>query len=284
MRVLIVTAANDPFVSVVSGLFKSLHRLRPQLNFELACLDVGLNEVSRGLLSAYGVIFCIPGWDLPVRAETQLAQPHLRALTARPFLRDYFPGFDAYVWIDTDAWVQESFALDYLIRAIRDGAFCAVAECADAYKVGPEILGWRRRRWVQAYGEEVLTRLPDPVYCNGGVFSLSDNSPFWGAWAHSFRQGLDHSEGLLCCDQSALNHALSQTEIPRRILGARFNWLCHLAMPHWNAARQRFTEPHRPDAILGILHMSADTKRHDGSTQIAGAPSSGLHFPRELLT
>ena len=34
-----------------------------------------------------------------------------KALTARPFLPRYFPGFDLYLWIDGDCWVQQGDAI-----------------------------------------------------------------------------------------------------------------------------------------------------------------------------
>ena len=59
--------------------------------------------------------------------------PHLRSLTARPFLPDYFPGYDVYIWIDCDAWVQEQFALEWLFYTAASGALGIVPELDRSY-------------------------------------------------------------------------------------------------------------------------------------------------------
>ena len=51
-----------------------------------------------------------------------------KALTARPFLPRYFPGFDLYFWIDADCWVQQGDAIALFLRAARTGALAAAPE------------------------------------------------------------------------------------------------------------------------------------------------------------
>jgi hypothetical protein len=49
------------------------------------------------------------GFDFPGREQKP---GFLRGLLARPFLREYFPEFEIYVWIDADAWLQDWYAVE----------------------------------------------------------------------------------------------------------------------------------------------------------------------------
>ncbi|MEJ1977678.1 MAG: hypothetical protein WDN49_17780 [Acetobacteraceae bacterium] len=71
----------------------------------LACFDIGLEERDRAWLRQRGAQIALPATHLGVDQETHSAM--LRSFLARPFLREYFPGYDVYVWIDSDVWLQD---------------------------------------------------------------------------------------------------------------------------------------------------------------------------------
>jgi hypothetical protein len=136
MRTIIVTASSDAFMSLLRDLLKSPHQFADSRPIsDIGCLDVGLNEQNRAWISAQGAHIHLvePAWDLPVDMATRELAPHLRSLTARPFLPEYFPGYDMYIWIDCDAWVQNRYALDWLSHAAKDGALAIVPEADRAY-------------------------------------------------------------------------------------------------------------------------------------------------------
>lgn len=133
MKVLIVTAANDRFFPLLQGLVQSLLQWNPAPYAAIACFDLGLSEENRAWLEQYVEHFVVPGWDLDVAEAQRAAHPHWRALTARPFLPNYFPGYDVYQWIDADAWVQERFALDWFSSLAIKGKLAIVPEVDRAY-------------------------------------------------------------------------------------------------------------------------------------------------------
>ena len=87
-----------------------------------------------------------PGWDLPVGEKLRTEKPELRGLTVRPFLPNYFPGYDAYLWIDADAWVQERYALDWYIEEAAKGALVAAPHVDRAYRHTSGLVGVRINR------------------------------------------------------------------------------------------------------------------------------------------
>lgn len=134
MRLLLATASNDAYMPLLRSLLASLKPFIIEPLFaNIGCLDVGLNTENRTWLRAQNVHVVEPQWDLPVDPQLRRSSPHLRAQTARPFLREYFPGYDMYLWMDCDTWVQERFAVDWLLHAARDGTLAIVPEWDRAY-------------------------------------------------------------------------------------------------------------------------------------------------------
>lgn len=280
MRRLIVTAADEGFMPLLRSLMGSIERCGLQPSEALACLDVGMSAESRAWAARHAAQVVEPGWDLPVGQGLRERQPHLRALTGRPFLREHFPGYDVYLWIDADAWVQERFALDWLFEAAAGGALAAVPQVDRAYRHDAGLLGWRMGRMEHYFGRAAGVRSLWDTYVNSGVFALRADAPHWQAWAGQFRRGLQASGGALCCDQTALNHALWEGGLPLHPLPALCNWLCHLAMPVVDPVRGRFCEPFAPRRVLGIVHAAGKTK--DVAVRVSGENGSravALRFP-----
>jgi hypothetical protein len=96
MRTLLVTAANEAFMPLLRGLVGSLQQWEPRPFTDLACFDLRFTPESRRWIERFATHVVTPGWDLPVDEELRRQQPELRALTVRPFLPRYFPGYDVY--------------------------------------------------------------------------------------------------------------------------------------------------------------------------------------------
>lgn len=259
-KILVVTAANDAFMGLLRGLVDSLQPWVLQADAHVACLDVGLAPVNLAWMRQRSIQVVEPGWDMPVHSALRSVHPHWRALTARPFLPKYFPGFDVYVWIDADAWIQEESALDWLVAAASAGSLAIVPEADRAYRLTESALHWRLSRMRACFGDEAQHRLLWETYFNAGVFALRSDVPHWSSWARWFMAGTDAAGGKLCCDQSALNHAIWKDCLDVTPLPATCNWLCHLALPTLDHPSGRFLEPLPPRRPIGILHLTGHSK------------------------
>jgi lipopolysaccharide biosynthesis glycosyltransferase len=279
-RVLFVTAAGESYVPLLRGLVESLQQWHPLPYTSLACFDLGLNAATRQWLAQYAAHISEPDWDLPVSEALRARQPHLRALTVRPFLPKYFPGYDIYLWIDADCWVQQRQALDgYLAEAAR-GRLAVAAEVHHTYNRHASLFMWQAKRLHRYFGMEAAQRLSWSTFFNAGVFAMHLNAPHWTHWANAFANGLKATDGELCCDQTALNHLIWTSKLPVSPMPATYNWLCHLSLPAYDLAQKRFCEPAIPRSPLGILHLAADSRNKRITTPHAdGVHETGLHFP-----
>ena len=280
MRTLVVTAVNEAFMPLLRGLVDSLRQWEPRPFNDLACFDLGLAPESRRWIERMATHVVEPEWDLPVDGKLRQDQPELRALTVRPFLPRYFPGYDIYLWIDADAWVQDRFALEWLLAAAAAGRLAAVPQVHHAYLQTEESFNWRMQRMQAYFGQEGGRRLLWNTYFNAGVFALGSDAPHWAVWAKWFDLGLKAADGKLCCDQTALNQAIWMERLAVTPLPALCNWLCHLALPRFDVMRRKFCEPNAPGLPIGILHLSANSK--DTYLQLRGKNRGhkvGLRFP-----
>src|SRR5258708_14468854 len=172
----------------------------------LGILDCGLTQEQRAWCVGQGAILVVPQWDFDFPGRDKLKDGY-KALTARPFLPRYFPGFELYFWIDADCWVQQGDAISLFLAAARTGALA----------VAPEIHR-SMRHYHHAWGEfsavcgaayqacfdkataERLIRYP---MINAGVFALEADASHWAGWARIYGEALQRSTDLT--DQLALN-------------------------------------------------------------------------------
>ena len=259
MKTLIVTAADSNFFPLLHGLLSSLHR-RGTLPYDIAVFDVGLRAGERGWVAPRTRHIVKPGWDLPVAQDVRETKPWLRALTVRPFLPDHFPGYEVYVWLDSDTWLQDRDALHAFVAAAAEGGLAAVAHRHPSYRASPKTLAWRRESLRTYFGEEAVEAAAPNSYLNCGVVALPAGAPHWAAWRRSFASGIARTAGRTVCDQTALNRAVWSERLPLTLLPATCNWLCHLALPEYDSERRLFCEPGGQRTPIGILHLAADTR------------------------
>ncbi len=260
MSVLIVSATDETFMPWFSRLATSLCAVNAFRIADFACLDLGLGQESRSVIAEYGTKIVVPEWDLPVDTELTRSKPHLRALTARPFLPRYFPGYDIYLWIDSDAWVQGGFAIDWYLEGAQQGALAAVPETDRSYSQTQGTWSWRFEGLNSYFGNEAAQKVLSERYLNAGVFALRGDAPHWAAWERWFEIGIKSSDGKAINDQTALNHAVWTESLPVQPLPALCNWLCHLATPVFNPTTGRYHEPHIPYRPIGIIHCTGESK------------------------
>ena len=260
MRTIIVTASNEAYGPFLDGLLASLEQWESRPYADIACFDVGLAPDRRADVARRVAHLIDPGWDLPVDRKLRAQRPALRSITVRPFLPRYLPGYDIYVWIDADAWVQERSAIARLIDGAAHGALAAAAHSHDAYRTTQEVVDGRTRRMAAGFGREAVVQGRWDAYLNAGVFALHRDAPHWDRWAAAFARALAVTDGKHCSDQEPLNHAVWSEHLPVHLLPATCNWLCHLALPSRNSASGKFCEPIAPGDPIGILHLTGYPK------------------------
>jgi hypothetical protein len=263
-RVLVISASDSRFLPFLKGMLKSLRPSLQRPGISLAIFDLGLTQPDRGWLAEQGAQIVVPGTHLGVDAN--LHSPALRSFLARPFLREYFPGYDVYVWIDSDIWFQRQDVL----AAYVDGALaCGMAithERERGYRFQAWLFGWTSKHFALGYGPATGAWLLSRPHVNAGFFAIRADAPHWDFWAKRYEAAIKRSGLLVPHDQLALNHALHGDLLghgaspPAKLLDPGHNWICDRGTPMWNDASGTFCRPYPPHESIGALHLAGPAK------------------------
>ena len=269
-RNIIITASNDLYLPLVLGLLRSLHGLHFSSSFDIGVIDVGLSESAKAQIAAFGatIVAARADIDYPDRSAWEQQAPAFRSLTTRPYFRDYFSGYDVYMLVDADAWVQTPEAIDTMLAgAATDDAIYIAAEIDRDYR--PYFLSsqpWEYQlNWYRTNfpPETVAAIFPRPML-NAGVWAMNASSPVWKAWGEVYTACLQRfpvmTKQQFMCDQLSLNVAVYTQGLPFKIMPAEFNWLTLYAIPMIDAERNIFVRPTLPRTPISILHLTHEKK------------------------
>ncbi|HTV46645.1 MAG TPA: hypothetical protein VMF05_15135 [Stellaceae bacterium] len=261
---LIVSAADRAYFPLLCDTVSSIQELRPDA--AIGILDIGLDHEQREWLAARVTHLVQPGWDLDFPGRERIAEAR-KAQFARPFLPRHFPGYDTYLWIDADAWVQDWGAIELYVAAAATGRLAITPEIDRAYKrhyKRPKWLGmtlaWKNYR--EAFGWRIADRLGRNPMVNCGVFALRGDAPHWQIWARIMTRVAQRTR-FFFVEQTALNYAIFAEHVPVDFLPAYCNWMPGDAAPAFDADRGLFVEPYSPHQPIGIMHLAGrEQKQH----------------------
>lgn len=256
-REIIVTGGDAQFFAFLLDAVTSLRSHPATAARDLGIIDQGLTAPQREQLAALGCTIVAPEWTLPVPQESR--HPRNIGLVARTALRDYFPGYEIYLWFDADAWMQTpEFITAYAEGARACGAAVATEDGA-GYRRTWRDLKWWAGNMVASFGVLDGLRCCLTTSINIGVLCLSSTAPHWDAWIRFYSRALART-GKVNMDQHAFLAAVHIGKLPTAFLTARFNWLPHLSCPVWNAQARLLCEPAPPYRPLSVIHLAGPRK------------------------
>ena len=294
MKTIICSAANQPFASLALDLIRSIRDKPESAGIDIGLLDTGLTEAAANQFRREVEQVVAPGWDvdfaklerddnLRPNEKWLLDNQGFQAMTARPSLPRHFPGYDLYIWIDADCWLQEWSVIELLTRGAGEGALCITAELDRAYAQFYDqgrVSDWVNGIYAKLFGEEVAGRLRNFPILNSGVFALRGDSPLWARWHQTMEEGLSRQYDFYA-EQFGLNRIVYLEDFPRNVLPATCNWLANRALIMFDAETNTFVEPNLPHQPLGIIHLSGDSKKKDhrvGVLDRKGGLSTNLRY------
>ncbi len=276
----------------------------------MVCLDVGLDPKDRDAMERSATTVVPVDWDYPGPFPGEW----FKALTARPHIPRYVPGFDLYIWLDADCWVQDGSSLRQLVDAALEHPLAAVSSVHRGYRqfvaASPTAPGiptahYHAYLFSQLMKSSVAEALLQKPYLNGGVLAARGESPIWASWQRltglfyprarvaqpppwkralladakpdRVWKGGDLPAVLFHSEEVALNVAGHFEVDGLAVLEARCNWLCSQAIPMVNK-QGLFVDTAWPHAPIGIVHMAADTKEGTWPAQLVAGGSMSVEL------
>lgn len=260
-RAIAITGGDAGYFELMRDCIGSLQATAEGRALALGVLDCGLSAEQRAWCLGRRANLVEPEWDFDFPGRGRLKDGY-KALTARPFLPRYFPGFDLYLWIDGDCWVQQGDAVALFLAAARTGKLAVAPEIHRSMRhyhhAWKEFSMVNGAAYESCFGKETAERLIRYPLINAGVFALAGDAPHWQGWAELLGEALQRSTDMT--DQIALNVLVYDKGFAYEPLPSRCNWPVHHATPAWDAERGLFVEPAMPYEPIGILHLTIYTK------------------------
>jgi hypothetical protein len=262
MRPVIVSAADSGYFHLLQGLILSLRVQPSSRDVAVAVIDVGLSETERSWLDGERVrIVADTLPPTPPRADGKASISSAQRLRLR--LPDVLPGYDVYLWMDADMWVQVDGIVPWYLRAAATGAMAITPEVHVRYRsmYGP-------RHWLgmlEGYGRlfdrATAERLAPNPTLNCGCFALRADAPHWQLCRDAV-EAVIAKDNQFVLEQYAINYILYERsrEAQAYFLPATFNWICHQAHPVVNHRTGLLCEPVPPHPPIGLLHLTMNTK------------------------
>lgn len=284
---IIVTSADSKFFELVQGTILSI-REKPQGNsVDIGFFDVGCTPEQLQWIGQYVDYIVEPDWNYNV-PDVDKQPRYLKALVSRPFLPEYFPGYEVYIWIDADAWVQDWSAIDLLVLGAKRKGFAIVPELFAKHSTRSVRHAWIALQYSRYFHYTDFAGLEIEPLLNAGVFSGTGRSPHWSAWSRRLSQAIYNCLDILT-DQFALNVAVYKDLGLDRVelLPLSCNWLANYQELLWDPRRRLWVDPSSPHTPLGIVHISGQAKEkptHIVPTTEGFRVETYLSYPIEKLT
>lgn len=257
-RTVIVSAADSGYFPMLLNLLTSIECSPDLADTVVAVFDLGLSEQDRAFLAGRSVRLLQPRGHFGLDIEGE--KPVVPALLVRPFLEDYLPDFDCFIWIDADAWVQDADTVRALEAGARRSGLSLVHEREPTYGWTLELRGWVTKHCLQGYGLVDGMRMLSRPMLNAGVYAVRRGAPHVELWREQFRRVIERTGRVVPHDQFSLNAVVWLDRPETDILEPKHNWICNRSLPCWDPHRRLFctaSKPHRP---LGIVHLAGHLK------------------------
>ena len=263
----IVSLADSNYFQLLEELVDSIKRFKESSEVAICILDAGLTDSQREKLSKKVDEIKPAEWDIEVPEFKVKGKEWLKSQVSRAFLPNYFPNYQKYLWIDSDAWVNDWNTIELLIKACDNGKLGITQTVGPGYKITSRV-DWlfgklaiiKSQNFKHAVkskiGMEKARKLAFAPHINIGVFSLEKNSPGWKIWQKNLETTLK-AGNIFGSEQLAINMSVYIDDLETEFLPLKCNWLTSNLLPKFDEKNQTFVEPYLPNYKIGIMHLAA---------------------------
>ncbi len=263
----IVSLADANYFPLLEELIDSIKRFKESKDVAICILDVGLTDEQKKILLNKVDEIKLAEWDIEVPQSKVKGRDWLKSQVSRAFLPKYFPNYEKYLWIDSDAWVNDWNCIELYFKACEYGKLGITQTLGPGYKITSKV-NWLIGKFAiiksqnfkhavkSKIGYNKARKLAFAPHINIGVFSLEKNSEVWKTWQKNLEKTLKAgnifgSEGL------AINMSVYIDDVDTEYLPLNCNWITSNLLPKYDEQQKTFVEPYLPNYKIGIMHLAA---------------------------
>jgi len=261
----IISLADSNYYELLDELVDSIKRFKESENIAICILDAGLKDDQKQKLSKKVDDIKSADWDIEVPDFKVRGREWLKSQVSRAFLPKYFPGYNKYLWIDADAWVNSWSAIELYLKGCENNKLSIATSADRAYG---RVL---RAEWVfgsfariksqnykhaksSGFSERIAREVALKPHLNIGVFALEANASHWEVWQKNLRTALKSGK-IWGSEQIAMNISIYHDGLNVEILPAYCNWTLIEAL-RFDKLRNTLVEPYLPNHQIGIVHFA----------------------------
>ena len=269
-KIAIVTGSDKKYFPFLKNLVFSLVKSKSLEIADLCILDV---EDSNDYLSELeGFIYQKKKAKFNLELKFKDKENWFKLLTERPFIKDYFPGYEKYVWLDADTHVLDKESIINLDEATKLKDIAIAPELNESYvfknkKFGIKklffslykITGWSFKNYKKYFNSELAENLFFKPLFNNGVFCIKSNSKIWGLWKNEYQLALNKAKTSygIKTDQLSLNKILYENFNIVSIMDSTNNWIIDKSEPlFFDKDNKLLLTPSYPRRKINILHFT----------------------------
>ena len=193
-----------------------------------------------------------------------------KLLTERPFMKDYFPGYEKYIWMDADTEVFSVDAIKTILKACDIKDLAIAPEINESYvfknnkfgikkifKSFYKISGWSFKNYKKYFSDDLGENLFFKPLFNNGVFCLNSDSEIWNLWKNEYQNALNKAKTSygIKTDQLSLNKIIYENFHKISILDSTNNWIISKS-EKIKKIDENFYTPSFPNRKINVLHYT----------------------------
>lgn len=273
-KTVLISGCDSNYFPMLLEWLHSVRRFKESAEIDICILDAGLTAVQIARLAPHVKAIVNPDWPVPMPAY-KIKGEYLKACVCRPFLPQIFPGYETYVWMDADTWIQNWRGVDLFLRGASKGKIAVTAQVDRSYPKGGARIKWLGNLPIKvrgfyfsnaraAFGFKTAKALLPYHVLLAGMFALRADAPHWSRWQTLVKEAMTKGK-VFTAEQLCLGKMCYLEGFTYQILPAYAHWLCEFK-PLWDAQKSLFVEPFLPHEEIGVLHISGfDKMRIDRS-------------------
>ena len=208
----IISLSDEKYFHLLNELIESIKFFKQSESVDICILDAGMNQSQLSILKTKVKKIEKAEWDIEVSSSKIKNREWLKSQVSRAFLPKYFPNYEHYIWIDSDAWVNDWSAIDLLIKGCEQKSLAITQTIAPGYEDIGKVKWFlgslafvKTQNFKHAirsgFKNEVARKIAFAPHLNIGVFSMKGNSKGWNVWQKNLKKALSKgrifgSEGL----------------------------------------------------------------------------------------
>ena len=262
---LIVSSADNKYFDLLLGLINSVKANSKYESYDIAVLSIGLSKENQQILSNLNIPFTDPIWNVQVPQYKILGRNHLKTQVARFFLDDYFPGYQNYIWMDSDMWINDFEVFELYVKGSEKSGFAITPQVDRAYHrlmnikwfgMFPiKINSINYKNISRSISRSTGRKFAAYATLNAGCFAYNYKFEGMKIIRSNLKQASQKGR-IFGSDQVALCLSVFRDKISAELLPAYCNWMCDSHMPHYSIKLKKFVEPYLPHNPIACIHLA----------------------------